>query len=468
MINLINEKSTSEIALISNDQNVSYNELKDKVNYLSKKFDKGSINLLICSNTIESIILYLSLLKSGAIILLLGNQLSDENIIKYAEKYKAGTIISQNKLCLDMFENSWTFGDFFIYKNLKNSFILNNTNLALLLTTSGSTGSPKVVKISKNNLLSNTLAISKYLRLSSEDRHITTLPMNYTYGLSCINTFLFSGASIVINNHSILEKSFWELINKFRPTSISGVPYTYEIFNKIGIEKLLSTSIKVLTQAGGKLDRKLLIKYGDLCKKNSCLFYVMYGQTEATARMSYLPPEKLLEKIDSIGIPIPGGQFEIDKSTSINSEFETDKEYGELVYMGENVSLGYAESFNQLNNKDDFKSVLHTGDIGYKDKDGFYYVVGRKNRFAKICGIRVSLKDIEDFLEFLDTNCLALSDDKKLVVYIECDNLRTDKNEIKKIIVEKTTLPPLSIEIKLIPEFPRKENGKINYQELKK
>ncbi len=466
MLNLINQNATYEIALISNDQNVSYRELKDKVNYLSKKFDKGSINLLICSNTIESITLYLSLLKSGAVILLLSNQLSDENIIKYANLYKASNIITQKNFCLDTFQNVWNFGEYFIYKN-ENSYNLNNTNLALLLTTSGSTGSPKVVKISKNNLLSNTLAISKYLRLSNQDRHITTLPMNYTYGLSCINTYLFSGASIVINNNSILEKSFWESINKFKPTSISGVPYTYEIFNKIGINRLLSTSINVLTQAGGKLDRKLLKKYADLCNKNNCLFYVMYGQTEATARMSYLPPEKLFDKIDSIGIPIPGGKFEIDKSTLGYSEFETDKEYGELIYKGANVSLGYAESFNDLNNIDNFKSVLPTGDIGYKDKDGFYYVVGRKNRFAKICGIRVSLKDIEDFLEFLNTNCLALSDDKKLVVYIECDNLKMDKNEIRKIIVNKTTLPPLSIDIKLIPEFPRKENGKINYQELK-
>ena len=466
MLNLINEKSNCEIALISNERNVSYKELKDKVNYLSKKFDKGSINLLVCSNTIESIILYLSLLKSGAVILLLSNQLSDENIIKYANKYKASNIISQEKFFLDIYKNFWNFGDFFIYKN-PNSVNLKNTNLALLLTTSGSTGNPKVVKISKNNLLSNTLAISKYLNLSIKDRHITTLPMNYTYGLSCINTFLFSGASIVLNNHSILEKSFWELINKFKPTSISGVPYTYEILDKIGINRLLSTSINVLTQAGGKLDRNLLSKYADLCKKNNCLFYVMYGQTEATARMSYLPPDKLLEKIDSIGIPIPGGHFEIDKSTSNNSEFEKDKEYGELVYRGANVSLGYAASFNDLNNIDDFKEVLHTGDIGYKDKDGFYYIVGRKNRFAKICGIRVSLQDIEHILEFLNTKCLALSDDKKLVVYIECNNLSMDKNEIKKIIVKETTLPPLSINIKLITEFPRKENGKINYQELK-
>tara|TARA_B100000242_G_scaffold276529_1_gene232475 strand:+ start:414 stop:1814 length:1401 start_codon:yes stop_codon:yes gene_type:complete len=466
MLNLINEQSNCEIALISNDRNISYEELKEKVNYLSKNFDKGSINLLICSNTIESIILYLSLLKSGAVILLLSNQLSDENIIKYANKYKASNIISQKKISLDIFNNFWNFGDFFIYKN-PNSLNLKNTNLALLLTTSGSTGNPKVVKISKNNLLSNTLAISKYLKLSKEDRHITTLPMNYTYGLSCINTFLFSGASIVLNNHSILEKSFWELINNFKPSSISGVPYTYEILNKIGINRLLSTSINVLTQAGGKLDRNLLTKYADLCKKNNCLFYVMYGQTEATARMSYLPPEKLLEKIDSIGIPIPGGQFEIDKSTFNNKVFETDKEYGELVYKGGNVSLGYAESFSDLNNIDDFKSVLHTGDIGYKDKDGFYYVVGRKNRFAKILGIRVSLQDIEDFLEFLNTKCLALSDDKKLVVYIECKNFKMDKNEIRNILVKETTLPPLSIDIKLIPEFPRKENGKINYQELK-
>lgn len=465
MIDLINKKANQEIALITNEQIISYKDLKDEVNILSKKFDEGSINILICSNTIESITLYLSLLKRGAITLLLSNQLSIENIINYARKYNAANIITQQELCLDIFENCWKFGDYYIYKN-KKSLNLNNSNLALLLTTSGSTGSPKVVKISKKNLLSNTHSICKYLKLSKKDRHITTLPMNYTYGLSCINTFLFNGSSILLNNHSILEKSFWDLVNKFKPTSISGVPYTYEILNRIGINRLLSTSIKVLTQAGGKLDRKLLIKYADLCRKNNCYFYVMYGQTEATARMSYLPPENLLDKIDSIGIPIPGGNFEIDKSDKENLEFETDKEYGELIYKGENVSLGYANSFNELNNNDDFKSVLNTGDIGYKDEDGFFYVIGRRNRFAKICGIRVSLQDIENFLDFLNTNCLAFSDDKKLIIYIECDNLKIDKNEIKKIILKETTLPPLSIDIKLIPEFPRNENGKINYHQL--
>ena len=465
MIKFINQKSNDEIALISNDQNISYGELNDKISYFSKKFDKGSVNILICSNTIESVILYLSLLNSGAITLLLSNQLSNEDIINYAKRYKVTNIISHKELYLDKFQNCWNYHNYFIYKNI-NSNILNNTKLALLLTTSGSTGSPKVVKISKKNLLSNTFAICDYLKLSNSDRHITTLPMNYTYGLSCINTFLCAGASIILNNHSILEKNFWELINKYKPTSIAGVPYTYEILHRLGIERLLSTSIKVLTQAGGKLDKELLIKYAHLCKKNNCLFYVMYGQTEATARMSYLPPENLLEKIDSIGIPIPGGNFEIDKKNIENNEFETYQEYGELVYKGENVSLGYANSFDELNNKDDFKAVLKTGDIGYKDKDGYFYIVGRENRFAKICGIRVSLQDIEDLLNFLNTKCVALSDDKKLVVYIESDNLKINKSELKKIIVNRTTLPPLSINIRLISNFPRKENGKINYQEL--
>ena len=465
MIKFINQKSNDEIALISNDQNISYGELNDKISYFSKKFDKGSVNILICSNTINSIILYLSLLNKGSVALLLSNQISNENIIKYAERYKAANIITQKELSTNIFKNPWNYQDYFIYKN-KNSRNLQNTKLALLLTTSGSTGSPKVVKISKNNILSNTISICEYLNLSTRDRHITTLPMNYTYGLSCINTFLYVGASIVLNNHSILEKSFWELVNKFKPTSIAGVPYTYEILNKIGINRLLTTSIKVLTQAGGKLEKELLIKYADLCRKNKCLFYVMYGQTEATARMSYLPPDKLLDKIDSIGIPIPGGDFEIDKTNKENYKYKNNQEYGEIVYKGENVSLGYANSFSELNNKDQFKSVLNTGDIGYKDKDGFFYIVGRKNRFAKICGIRVSLQDIEDFLSILNTNCLALSDDKKLIVYLEGASFKMNKSEIKKIIVNKTTLPPLSIDIRLIPEFPRKENGKINYQKL--
>ena len=152
MVKFINEKANDEIALISNDLNISYGELKDKINYFSKKFCKGSINILICSNTIESVILYLSLLNSGAITLLLSNQLSKENIIIYAKKYKVSHIISEKELHFDKYQNCWNYKNYFIYKNI-NAPIIKNTNLALLLTTSGSTGSPKVVRISKKNLL---------------------------------------------------------------------------------------------------------------------------------------------------------------------------------------------------------------------------------------------------------------------------------------------------------------------------
>ena len=173
-------------------------------------------------------------MKSGAIPLLLSSDLDLEFLIDFAKRYKVKTIISNKNFELNSIVDSWNFGKFNIYE-LGASKSLKDSNLSLLLTTSGSTGNPKVIRISNKNILSNTKSICEYLKIKKSDRHITTLPMNYTYGLSCINTFLFSGASILLNNYSIFERDFWNIVKKFRPNSISGVPYHMSYY-RIGLK----------------------------------------------------------------------------------------------------------------------------------------------------------------------------------------------------------------------------------------
>ena len=196
--------------------------------------------------------------------------------------------------------------------NNNNLVVQFNSKLALLLTTSGSTGSPKLVRLTKKNLISNARSISNYLKISPVDRVITSLPFNYSYGLSVINSHLISGSSIVLSNASMIEGEFWNKINEYSVSGLSGVPYNYEMILKLGINRLKIPSINTMTQAGGKLDFEKIKNIYDGLKSKKIDFYSMYGQTEATARISYLAPNDILRKKGSIGKAIPNGKLWIE------------------------------------------------------------------------------------------------------------------------------------------------------------
>lgn len=265
----------------------------------------------------------------------------------------------------------------------------------LLMSTSGSTGSPKLVRQSYENVLSNTQNIIKYLNINYKHTTITSLPISYVYGLSVINTHLFAGGKIVLTNSSMVEKKFWELVNNFKVNNFSGVPYNYSIIEKI-FRKKIPISLKYSTQAGGKINEALLNKIKNIYKKNKLKLYVMYGAAEATSRMSYLNYNFLEKKLGSVGKPIPGGKFYLlDKNEKlISKSFEK----GELIYKGKNVCMGYSVKLKDLSLPDLNKGVLKTGDIAYRDRNHFYYIVGRKNRYTKIYGIRVDLSELEFIL----------------------------------------------------------------------
>ena len=183
--------------------------------------------------------------------------------------------------------------------------------MRLLLTTSGSNCSQKLVRLSDQNLFSNAQSIINYLSLDVNEKPITTLPMHYSFGLSIINSHLISGATILLTKRSLFEKKFWEFFHSSNPTSISGTPYIFDILNKLRFFKKDFSSVKTITQAGGKLNiemNELILNY---CDKNNKKFYVMYGQTEASPRISYLPPQNSRKKIGSIGIPIPDGKLSL-------------------------------------------------------------------------------------------------------------------------------------------------------------
>lgn len=269
-------------------------------------------------------------------------------------------------------------------------------DLALLLTTSGSTGSPKFVRQSYANIRANTDSIVEYLHLSADERPITTLPMNYTYGISILNTHLDVGATILLTDKTVMQREFWNFFREQGATSFGGVPYTYEMLKRLRFFSMDLPTLRTMTQAGGKLLPELHREFAEYAAREGKEFVIMYGQCEATARMGYLPPERSLEKAGSMGIPIPGGRFELIGADGdvLNASEET----GELVYYGDNVTMGYATSGSDLAKGDERGGRLETGDMAKRDADGFYYIVGRKKRFLKLFGNRVNLDDAERML----------------------------------------------------------------------
>lgn len=323
-------------------------------------------------------------------------------------------------------------------------------DLGLLLTTSGSTGSRKLVRLSRSAVFANADSICRYLHLDSSDMGITVLPLNYSYGLSVLNSHLAVGAAIAVTDLTVLDRAFWELMRDQHVTSFPGVPYSYEMLVRVGVLKERFPKLRRMTVAGGRLSdtrTQQLVEYSERCEIE---FFVMYGQTEATARISYVPPAQLPRKIGSIGIPIPEGHMECAAD-------------GELIYRGPNVMMGYAYDAEDLLAGDVCRGVLATGDLAHVDDDGYFFIDGRKNRFIKLHGLRVSLDDVERAVESLGGNAAAVGDDSRLVVVIEPG---IDETAVRALLNQRYGFHHSVFQIRHMEKLPRLDSGKKNYQEI--
>ncbi|MGN0363272.1 MAG: AMP-binding protein [Bilifractor sp.] len=337
-------------------------------------------------------------------------------------------------------------------------------DLALLLPTSGSTGSPKLVRLSRQNLEANTASIISYLQIDEKERPITPLKLSYSYGMSIIHTHVQVGATILLTDCGLLDKTFWKRAVGECATSLSGVPYSYEMMRRLRVQDMYLPALKVLTQAGGKLPQDLQREVATWCEKTGRRFYVMYGQTEASPRMGYLPYQMALKKPGSMGIAIPGGHFHLE--TEEGETIQEAEQTGELVYQGENVSMGYATCDKDLKKGDERGGVLHTGDMAWRDEDGYYYIVGRKARFIKLLGVRVSLDAVEQFLQktWPESDFAVTGSDGDLRIYT--DNPSQSGDEVEKLLNTTYAWPLRLIHVLQIHRIPRTEGGKIRYKEL--
>ena len=440
------------IALIdaNTGQTVSYAQLMALINHCQKQFPRDGKQLLLAqvSNDIDSIVIYLAALLAN-IPLILINQGNDKAWRNIDEQFKP-TLNYRSVAGQGLIEH---------YPQRINNQAFPK-ELALLLSTSGTTGSAKLVQLSKENIHANANSIVEYLHITSNDRAITHLPMSYSYGLSVINSHLLVGASIVLNNLSVIDNNFWRCFNDYQVTNLAGVPHSYELLVKINFAALSLPSLRYLTQAGGRLSTDLVRYFATLAQQNGWLFYIMYGQTEATARMAYLPPDKTLQYPDSIGIAIPQGRFSLfDEHNRVINKAEV---IGELVYSGANIMLGYAEQLTDLY-QPRRSDLLKTGDLAKRDAQGLYYIVGRKSRFLKILGHRINLDELEKALNSAGLRVICGGTDALMIV------MTTQKNSvvaIKKHLKNNFSLNHNQFSVVVVDELPLLANGKINYAQL--
>ena len=418
-----NDEYKSRIICIDDEgSEYTYQQIWDMGDELTT--DCRGVVVLECANDAESLARYLALLRKGCPVLLVGKDLDEGVKQSFRETYE---------------------GEYEV-----------DPQLGLLLSTSGSTGDRKLVRLSYDNIQSNCDAIVEYLGLTADERPITTLPMEYTYGLSVIHSHVAVGATVILTNHSLFQREFWDMVEKYNITSMAGVPYTYDMFERLRLRNMDLPHLKTLTQAGGHLNEDMQEKYAKWAAETGRRFFVMYGQTEATARMSYIPPERCLEKIGSIGIPVPGGSMAV-------------AEDGELLFFGANVSMGYATKREDLALGDVNGGCLKTGDMARMDEEGYFYITGRKKRFVKIQGRRISLdrvqEDLQEAFACEDIICTG-NDDEGITVHTASREVAEREEEILDLFIDRWQVRGRFVHIHYIDEIPRNASGKVLYARL--
>lgn len=330
-------------------------------------------------------------------------------------------------------------------------------DLCVLLSTSGTTGSPKLVRLSRANIAANAASIAEYLGILPGDRALTTLPLFYSYGMSVLNSHLQAGACLLLSADSVGSERLWQRVEREAASSLAGVPFTFDILERIGFRSRRYPALRYLTQAGGRMPAERVRRYADWAESQGKQFFVMYGQTEASPRMSYVPPALLRFNPDAIGQPVPGGSFELHDSDG--QPLDNPSDTGELVYRGPNVMMGYAESAADLA-QGKLVHELRTGDLARRKSNGLYVIVGRKSRFSKLLGVRISLDELEHWLERQGMHGAIAGDDQLLGVALTGHVIA---REVKRDMIKRFGLAEQAVEVLALEQLPVLASGKADY-----
>ncbi|MET9736191.1 AMP-binding protein [Streptomyces sp. NPDC006458] len=442
-------------AVITADGQVSYAELAARVDVTARRLGRERrLVLLVGANTVDALVVHLAALTAGHPVLLVPGD-HPEAVKSLIDAYDPDVVAHPEG------------GQWLLDERRAVSAHELHPDLALLLSTSGSTGSPKLVRLSHENLQANAESIAQYLDIRDTDRAATTLPLHYCYGLSVVHSHLLRGAGLILTDLSVADSCFWDLFRAGRGTTFAGVPYTFDLLDRVGFATMELPHLRYVTQAGGRLAPGRVRRYAELGRAAGWELFVMYGQTEATARMAYLPPHLAETRPEAAGIAIPGGSFRIrplDRPDG-NTGVLTSEDTGELVYSGPNVMLGYAHTPEDLALGRTVRE-LHTGDIARRTPEGLYEIVGRLSRFVKILGLRIDPGQVEEMLARHGITALCTGDDETLCVAAVGAH-DSEARRISRLVAHDCGLPTRAVRVRVRADLPRLPTGKPDYQAVR-
>ena len=463
ILNIDKWSSDAVAAIDSQGQQLTYGELRSFVEQAGQLMPSRSLFFLLVENNCGGIAWTISNICVGNVPLILNAHL-DEGLYKSLYELYQPPFVCVPDGMADKFDYE-AIGSFFGYTLLKTGHEAcpMNEELSHLLPTSGSTGSPKLVRHKYANIEAAALNISTFFELTEKDRPLMVLPLYYTMGLSMVFSHFYVGATVLITNLSMTDRNFWKFMKEERASSFTGVPYSFEILNLMRFFRMDLPDLTLLTQGGGRMPKELNLKFAEYCRDNGKKWIATYGQSECTARMAWLPPKWAIEKVGSIGVAVPNAELSLIDMEG--NPISTPNTEGEMCYRGKNVTMGYARQREDLLLGDQRHGFIRTGDLAYFDEDGCYYIVGRMGRFLKLFGMRVGLDECERIVKgkFPNLECACVGTDEKMIVYLTDESY---KAQVKEELVNRLKLVASSFEVRIIDGIPKNEAGKILYAKL--
>ena len=488
-----------KVALIHAGVRSTYTEINAQANQMAQLLLDCGVTynqrvVLLLENSLQYVVAYYGALKAGAVVVPCSSDSKPEGLQGVLLDVEPSVIVSSTRferllqatdlrapgvklLILKSPQCAWSSAAFPVHtwedlmqENRRRPNPQTTTgqdNLASIIYTSGSTGRAKGVMLSHRNIVANTGSICQYLRLTHEDVQMVVLPFFYVMGKSLLNTHVAVGASVVINNKFAFPVSVLNEMAAEKVTGFSGVPSTYAYLlhhSLLANYRHKLTTLRYCSQAGGHMSRTIKERLRQVLPAHTQI-YIMYGATEAAARLSYLEPERYVEKMDSIGKAIPGVTLRV---VDAKGEEVPRGQAGELVTTGPNIMQGYWKD------PESTTKVLHgnwyrTGDQAYQDVDGYFYVIGRQDDLLKVGGHRINPREVEDVLMELDqvVEAVVLGVPDALLGHklVACIVLKTNdyrEGHIWLHCSQKLPKYKLPKEIKLTQSLPKNANGKVD------
>ena len=460
----LDKQDKIHIALVDNQgHRMTYGELIASSSDIGTHVESRSLIFMLCSNTAGSLAGYLGFVDHDAVPVTLNYKVDQQLLDNLVQIYTPAYI-----WCPDEEAARFSYASVYEslgYKLLRTDFDIYplNDKLQICMTTSGSTGSPKLVRYKKGNLEANAKNVAIAFGWTDKERSICDLQMNYTMGLNIINSHLSVGATCLLTTYNLMSPEFWDYIKEERGTNFCGVPFSYDIFARLHFERMDLPYLTTITEGGGKLTDKRFQELADYAERTGKRFIASFGTTETSARMACLPAELAKTKTGSIGRAIPEGElFLIDSDGKVLTDPIAE---GEMCYKGPNVTMGYAVCKEDLMKDDEFQGVYHTGDLARRDEDGCYYVTGRLNRFLKLIGYRVSLDQCERLIQQqFNIECACAGTDKRMNIYV-VDGSKND--EISAFMANTVGIYDRKLfKVIVVPQILRNDSGKVRYKEL--